>query len=53
VIVMLRRLARSGRAATGAITWASNTLRITIFISSMAKLAPMHRRRPPPNGIQV
>ena len=31
----------------------ASTARSTIFISSIAKLAPRQRRRPPPNGIQV
>ena len=53
VIVMLRRLVRSGPGDAAPTVWPASIARITIRISSIAKLAPMQRRRPPPNGIQV
>ena len=47
----MRRLALRGPA--GATVKRSAAARRTMRISSRAKLAPMQRRRPPPNGIQV
>ncbi len=50
---MLRRPVGSGRGPAGASSKRASTSRATIFISCSAKLAPRHRRRPPPNGIHV
>ena len=49
--VVLR--AGSWAAASGPTSYARSTTGSTIFISSIAKLDPRQRRRPPPNGIHV
>ena len=51
--VMLRRRIASGAEEPGAISKRCRAARSTIFISSSAKLAPRHLRRPPPNGIHA
>src|SRR4051812_3337445 len=51
--VIARRRVSSCPPFAGCTSARSSTARSTTFISSVAKLAPMQRRRPPPNGIHV
>ena len=51
--VMLRRLATSAPAPAALSSQAPSRARSTSLVSSIAKLAPRHRRLPPPKGIHV
>jgi hypothetical protein len=50
---MLRRLATSASSLAAFSSQARSRARSTSLVSSIAKLAPRHRRLPPPKGIHV
>src|SRR5207237_1363335 len=53
VIVIARRVTRSGTGSAGSSRTLETIADRTACISNSAKLAPRQRRTPPPNGIQV